>query len=429
MKVDNATQQQAKQQKMTKKTQSTSLDVMKIRQDFPILHQEVHGKPLVYLDNAATTQKPQAVIDTIMRVYSHDNSNVHRGIHTLSERATALYEAARDTVKNHINARESREIIFVRGTTEAINLVATGYGQSEIQAGDEIIISEMEHHSNIVPWQMLCERTGAILRVIPINEHGEIILEEYQKLLNTKTKLVAVVHISNALGTINPVADMITLAHEHNIPVLIDGAQALPHCGVDVQALDCDFYTFSGHKTFAPSGIGVLYGKAELLEKLPPYQGGGEMISSVSFDKTTYNVIPHKFEAGTPNISGAIALATALDYLNNLGIENIAQYEKELLNYATDALLTIPGLRLIGTAKDKASILSFTLDDIHAHDVGTILDFEGIAIRSGHHCAMPIMEHFKVPATSRASLSFYNTKEEINKLVAGLHRAKEVFKR
>jgi cysteine desulfurase/selenocysteine lyase len=387
----------------------------------------VYGKPLVYLDNAATSQKPSAVIDAMTRYYSTDNSNIHRGVHLLSERATQAYEEARVKVQRFINAAQSKEIIFTRGTTEAINLVANSYGRANVQAGDEVLITAMEHHSNIVPWQILCEEKGARLRVAPINDDGELILEEFEKLLNDRTKLVSVVHVSNALGTINPVRGIVEIAHRHNVPVMIDGAQAAPHMTLDVQELDCDFYAFSGHKVYGPTGIGVLYGKASLLDAMPPYQGGGDMIATVTFEKTTYNTLPYKFEAGTPNIAGTIGLGAAIDYVNQIGLDRIARYEHELLSYGTEALSQIPGLRLIGTAKEKAGVLSFVLEGVHPHDVGTILDREGIAIRTGHHCAMPVMERFGIPATARASLAFCNTREEIDALVAGIGKVKEVF--
>ncbi len=402
-------------------------DLKKIRNDFPILKQQVRGKPLIYLDNAATSQKPQIVIDTLRQYYEEDNANIHRGVHFLSEHATEKYEASRLKIKNFINAKETKEIIFVRGTTEAINLVAQTYGRKKIQANDEIIISALEHHSNIVPWQMLCEVTGAILRVIPINDAGELLIGEYEKLLSPKTKLVAIGHISNALGTINPIKEMIAKAHQLNVPVLIDGAQATPHTAVDVQDLDCDFYAFSGHKMFGPTGIGALYGKAKFLEEMPPYQGGGDMISSVTFEKTTYNILPYKFEAGTPDIAGSIALGAAIDYISEIGMENIAFYEHELLKYATDAFSTIKDLKILGTALKKASVISFVLKDIHPHDIGTILDSEGIAIRTGHHCAMPLMQRLQVPATARASFAFYNTKEEVDGLVKGIEKVKKLF--
>lgn len=406
---------------------AATFDVQKIRRDFPILQQTVYGKPLVYLDNAATTQKPRQVIERIREYYEKENSNVHRGIHRLSELATNAYEGARKTIRDFIHAREDCEIIFVRGTTEGINLVAQTYGRSRIGRGDEILISAIEHHSNIVPWQMLCEQTGAVLRVIPTNDHGELLLDEYQKLLTDRTKLVSVVHISNALGTVNPIKKMIELAHRRGVPVLIDGAQGIPHGALDVQDLDCDFYVFSGHKVFGPTGIGVLYGKRELLESLPPFQGGGDMIVSVTFEKTVYNVIPYRFEAGTPDIAGAVGLATALDYVSGIGFEQIAAHEHDLLEYATEQLRTIPRLRILGTAREKASVISFILEGIHPHDIGTIVDREGVAIRTGHHCAQPVMQRFGVPATARASFAFYNTREEIDVLVRSVHKVIEVF--
>ncbi len=403
-------------------------NVQRIREDFPILKQKVHDKPLVYLDNAATSQKPQHVIDAIDRFYTEDCSNIHRGVHALSERSTETYEQARVKLQRYINAASEQEIIYVRGTTEAINLVAQTFGRTRVQAGDEIVISAMEHHSNIVPWQLLCQQTGARLRVIPINDQGELLLDEYEKLLNPKTRLVSVVHVSNALGTINPVRHIIDLAHRRNVPVLLDGAQAVQHLKVDVQALDCDFYAFSGHKIYGPTGIGILYGKADLLDAMPPYQGGGDMISSVTFEKTTYNNLPYKFEAGTPNIAGAIGLGAAIEYVSEVGLDAVAAYEHDLLSYATEAVSQVPGLRIIGTAKEKTSVLSFTLGSIHPHDIGTILDQEGIAVRTGHHCAQPVMDRFGVPATVRASLAFYNTKEEIDALIAALHKVTEVFR-
>jgi cysteine desulfurase / selenocysteine lyase len=410
-----------------KHTKALSFDTDKIREDFPILKQLVYGKPLVYLDNAATSQKPSAVIDAMTHYYSTDNSNIHRGVHLLSERATQEYEAVRVKAQRFINAAQAKEIIFTRGTTEAINLVANSYCRANVKAGDEVLITTMEHHSNIVPWQILCEENGARLRVAPINDDGELILEEFEKLLNERTKLVSLAHISNALGTINPIPGIVEIAHHHNVPVMIDGAQAAPHLKLDVQELDCDFYAFSGHKVYGPTGIGVLYGKASLLDAMPPYQGGGDMIASVTFEKTTYNTLPYKFEAGTPNIAGTIGLGAAIDYVNQIGLERIAKYEHELLVYGAEALSQIPGLRLIGTAREKAGVLSFVLEGVHPHDVGTILDREGIAIRTGHHCAMPVMERFGIPATARASLAFYNTEEEIDALVAGIHKVKEVF--
>jgi cysteine desulfurase/selenocysteine lyase len=410
-----------------KSLETTSFDVQKVREDFPILKTTVHGKPLIYLDNAATSQKPQAVIDATARYYSADNSNIHRGVHLLSQRATTEYEDARIKVQNFINAAHSQEVIFVRGTTEAINLVVNTYGRANVRAGDEILITTMEHHSNIVPWQLLCEEKGAKLRVAPINDEGDLILEEFDNLLNERTKFVSLAHVSNALGTINPVRLIIEKAHSLGVPVLLDGAQAAPHTKIDVQQLDCDFYAFSGHKLFGPTGIGVLYGKSQLLEAMPPYQGGGDMIATVTFEQTTYNTLPYKFEAGTPNIAGTIALGTAIDYVNQIGLEDITRYEQELLAYGTEALSQVPGLRLIGTAKEKASVFSFVLEGIHPHDVGTILDREGIAIRTGHHCTMPLMNRLGIPATSRASLTFYNTKDEIDALVAGIYKVKEVF--
>jgi cysteine desulfurase/selenocysteine lyase len=404
------------------------LDVEKIRQDFPILREQVNGKPLVYLDNAATAQKPQMVIDAIQQYYQSYNSNIHRGVHQLSQQATEAYEKARVKAQRLLNAPESREIIFVRSTTEAINLVAQTYGREHLRAGDEVIVSAMEHHSNIVPWQMVCQEKEAKLCVIPINDKGELLLEEYEKLLNERTRVVAVTHISNALGTINPIKRMIEQAHQYDAVVLIDGAQGAPHMELDVQALDCEFYAFSGHKFYGPTGVGILYGKGDLLDSLPPYQGGGEMILSVSFEKTTYNVVPHRFEAGTPNIVGGIGLGAAIDYVNDIGLETISDYEAGLLNYATERLSQVPEWRIIGTAENKASIISFVMDDIHAHDVGTILDQEGIAVRTGHHCAQPVMERFQVPATSRASFAFYNTKQEIDALVQGMHKVMEVFR-
>ncbi len=404
-----------------------AFDVARIRRDFPILHQRVHGKPLVYLDNAATTQKPQAVIDAVGRYYSTDNANVHRGVHLLSQRATDAYEGARVTVQNFINAAESCEVIYVRGTTEAINLVAQTYGRKSVGAGDEIVITAMDHHSNIVPWQMLCDEKGAKLRVAPINDAGELLLDEYERLLTPKTKLVAIPHVSNALGTVNPVKRLVELAHARGVPVLVDGAQAAPHLKIDVQDLNCDFYAFSSHKVFGPTGFGVLYGKKALLEKMPPYQGGGDMILSVSFEKTVYNALPYKFEAGTPHIAGAVGLAQAIHYLLGVGFDAIMGYEAGLLAYATETIAALPGVKIIGTAKEKAGVISFVMDNAHAHDVGTILDQEGVAIRTGHHCAMPLMKRFGVPATARASLALYNTKEEIDTLAAAILKVREVF--
>ncbi len=402
-------------------------DVFKIRADFPILAVKVHGKPLVYLDNAATTQKPQAVIDALIHYYTSENANIHRGVHALSELATESFEQARVKIQRFLRAGDPGEIVFVRGATEAINLVAQTYGRIHAGSGDEIIISSLEHHSNIVPWQILCEQQGARLRVIPINDDGELLLEEFEKLLGPKTKFVAIAHVSNALGTINPVRKMIEMAHRRNVPVLVDGAQAASHIPINVQALDCDFYVFSGHKLYGPTGIGVLYGKRKLLEAMPPYQGGGDMISSVTFEKTLYNKLPYKFEAGTPDVSGAIAFGAAIDYVSNIGLERIAAHEEKLLGYATQALSSISGLRLIGTAKAKAAVLSFVMENIHPHDIGTVLDQQGIAIRTGHHCAQPLMQRFGVEATARASFALYNTQEEVDALVAGIHKVQEVF--
>lgn len=402
-------------------------EVNKIRQDFPILDQQIRGKPLVYLDNAATCQKPKAVIEAISQLYSHDYANVHRGVHALSERSTAAFEGVRHKVKNFINASSDKEIIFVRGTTEAINLVAQTFGKANVSAGDEILITAMEHHSNIVPWQILCEQTGAVLKVAPINQRGELIYEEFERLLSDKTRLVSVVHMSNALGTINPVKQIVEAAHARNIPVMLDGAQAVPHMPVDVQDLDCDFYAFSGHKLYAPSGIGVLYGKQALLEKMPPYHGGGDMIRKVTFEETEYNVLPYKFEAGTPNIADVIGLGAALDYLSEIGMEKVAAYEHELLVYATEKAKKIPGLKIIGNAEHKGAILSFTLENVHPHDIGTMLDHVGIAVRAGHHCAMPVMDFFQVPATARASFAMYNTKQEIDVLMEAIEELVKVF--
>jgi len=403
------------------------LDVEAVRKDFPILARKVHGQPLVYLDNGATSQKPQVVIDALSRYYAEENSNIHRGVHYLSEYATAAYEGAREKIKRFINAPKSQEIIFVRGTTEAINLVAQSYGRTFLKAGDEIIVSAMEHHSNIVPWQILCEQVGARLRVIPINHDGELVMDEYRRLLTEKTKFVSVTHISNALGTIVPVKEVVALARERGVPVMLDGAQAAPHLKLDVQEIGCDFYAFSGHKLFGPTGVGVLFGRSELLERMPPYQGGGDMISLVTFEKTHYNVLPYKFEAGTPHIAGGIGLGAAIDYLGKLNWEQVVSHEQDLLAYATDALLTIPGLKIIGTAKEKAGVISFVFDHVHAHDVGTILDQEGVAVRTGHHCAMPVMQRFGVPATTRASFAFYNTRDEVDALKKAIHRVLRVF--
>src|SRR6266478_5851133 len=401
-------------------------DVERIRADFPVLRQTVNGKPLVYLDNGASSQVPQIVIDRGSTYLEEEHSNIHRGVHYLSMRATTAYEGAREKVKRFINARESKECIFVRGATEGINLVMHGYGRKFIRPGDEIIISAMEHHANIVPWQMLCEEKGAKLRVIPMNDAGELLMDEYDGLLNERTKFVAVAHASNALGTINPVKEIIERAHKYGVPVLIDGAQQAPHGRIDVQDLDCDFYAFSGHKMFAPTGSGVVYGKARLLDTMNPFQGGGDMIKSVTFEKTIYADLPNKFEAGTPAIASQIGLGAAIDYLNIIGREKAAAYEHELLSYATERLSAIDGVRIIGTAREKLSVLSFTIDNVHPHDIGTILDQEGIAVRAGHHCAQPVMQRFKIPATARASFAFYNTKTEINQLVAAIEEVIEV---
>jgi cysteine desulfurase / selenocysteine lyase len=405
----------------------STFDVERVRRDFPILHQKVNGKPLVYLDNAATSQKPESVLRALDKYYREYNSNIHRGVHYLSERATQAYEQARQAAQRFINAGDPGEVIFVRGTTEAINLVAQTYGRQHVGAGDEILISAMEHHSGIVPWQILCQEKGAKLRVIPINDQGELLLDEYEKLLGPKTKLVSLVHVSNVLGTINPVDEIIQLAHRRGIPVLLDGAQAVPHVKVDVRALDCDFYAFSSHKLYGPTGVGVLYGKHKLLEAMPPYQGGGDMISSVTFEKTIYNKLPHKFEAGTPNIAGVIGLGAAIQYLNQFDWEQVEDAEANLLAYATEQVAAVPGVRLIGTAREKTAVLSFLIEGIHPHDVGTILDQEGIAIRTGHHCAQPLMQRFGIPATARASFALYNTRADVDALVVGLHKVLEVF--
>jgi len=402
-------------------------DVEKVRREFPILHQKVNGKPLVYLDNAATSQKPESVLRALDKYYREYNSNIHRGVHYLSERATQAYEQARQAAQRFINAGDASEVIFVRGTTEAINLVAQTWGRKHVGAGDEIIISAMEHHSGIVPWQMLCEEKGAKLRVIPINDQGELLLEEYEKLLGPRTKFVSVAHVSNALGTINPVQQIVELAHRRGVPVLLDGAQAAPHVKVDVRALDCDFYAFSSHKLYGPTGVGVLYGKAKLLDSMPPYQGGGDMISSVTFEKTIYNKLPYKFEAGTPNIAGAIGLGATIQYLNQFDWEQVENYERDVLAYATERISSVPRVRLIGTAREKTAVVSFVIEGIHPHDVGTILDQEGIAIRTGHHCAQPVMQRFGIPGTARASFGLYNTRADVDALVAGLHKVLEVF--
>lgn len=412
------------------------LDINKIRKDFPILSREVNGKPLVYFDNGATSQKPQIVIDTISHYYEFENSNIHRGIHTLSQEATNAYEVAREKIRSFVNAEHSHEIIFTKGTTDSINLVASSFGKKHLEKGDEIIISTMEHHSNIVPWQMICEENGAILKVIPINEKGEIIFDEFTKLISNKTRMVAVTHVSNTLGTVNPIKEIINYVRQHaplsgemeGAFILIDGAQAVPHTKVDVQELDCDFYAFSGHKMFGPTGVGILYGKEEILNELPPYQGGGDMIKTVTFEKTTYNELPHKFEAGTPNIIGGIGLGVAIDYMNAIGIDKIEAYEHELLTYATEQIKQIEGVRIIGEASNKASVLSFVVDGTHPSDIGMIIDKLGIAIRTGHHCTEPLMNRFNIPGTARASFAFYNTKEEIDIFIAALKRAVTMLK-
>ena len=409
------------------RTAASAFDGNKVRGDFPILNQMVNGNPLVYLDNGATSQKPQSVIDAIVEYYTTTNSNVHRGVHTLSQQATDGYEGARAKIREFINAGDDKEIIFTRNTTEGINLVAHSYGRHNIGAGDDIIVSNMEHHSNIVPWQMLCEKTGANLLVVPIDDTGELVMEEYKKMLSSRTKLVSITHVSNALGTILPAKEIVKLAHAQGAPVLLDGAQAVPHMPVDMQELDCDFYVFSGHKLFGPTGIGILYGKAEYLETMPPFLGGGEMIKSVTFEKTIYADLPYKFEGGTPDIAGAVGLGAAIDYVNNLGFDQITAHEDELLRYGTDALSAISGVRIIGTAPHKAGILSFVMEKAHPHDIGTILDEQGIAVRTGHHCAQPVMQRFQIPATARASMAFYNTKEDIDALVKGIDRVLEVF--
>jgi cysteine desulfurase/selenocysteine lyase len=406
---------------------ASSYDVERVRADFPILRESVHGRPLVYLDNAATSQKPEAVIQAIVRYYRHDNANIHRGIHLLSQRATDDYEAARMKVQSFLHAGEAREIVFVRGATEAINLVAQTYGRQHVGAGDEVLITAMEHHSNIVPWQILCLEKGATLRVAPINERGELDLDEFKRRLGPRTKIVSVAHVSNALGTVNPVKRIVRMAHAMNIPVLVDGAQAVPHLAVDVQDLDCDFYVFSGHKIYGPTGIGALYGKVALLEEMPPYQGGGDMISSVTFEKTIYNKVPHKFEAGTPDIAGAIGLGAAIEYVSKLGVSAIGVHEDELLAYATERVGEVKGVRLVGTAQEKTGVLSFVIDGVHPHDIGTILDQEGIAVRTGHHCAQPVMDWFGIPATVRASFGLYNNRNEIDRLVGGIEKVREII--
>ena len=404
-----------------------SFAVARIREDFPVLHQMVNGKPLVYLDNAATTQKPQAVIDALVRYYSADNSNVHRGVHTLSQRATEDYDSGRSKARQFLNAASDEEIIFVKGTTDGINLVAHSYARQHLGEGDEIIISTMEHHSNIIPWQVLCQEKGAHLRVIPISDAGELLMDEYESLFSSRTKLVAITHVSNVLGTVNPIKQIVEMSHSQGVPVLVDGAQATPHMPVDVQKLGCDFYVFSGHKIYGPTGIGVLYGKAGLLEAMPPYQLGSDMIKSVTFERTVYNDLPYKFEAGTPNIAGVIGMGAAIDYLTEIGMDRIDNYEHGLLEYGTECLSGIDGVKIVGNAPGKASVLSFVMDCAHPHDIGTILDTEGVAIRTGHHCAQPLMNRYGVPATARASLSFYNTRDEVDLLVKAIDRVIEVF--
>ena len=403
------------------------MDITKIREDFPILGRTVYGRPLVYLDNAATTQKPRCVVDAITEEYYSVNANVHRGVHFLSQQATELHEAARETVRRFINARSTNEIVFTRGTTESINLLASSFGEACMTEGDEIIVSTMEHHSNIVPWQLLRERRGIVIRVIPMSDDGRLLLDEYERLFNERTRLVCVAHVSNVLGTVNPVRQMIATAHAHGVPVLVDGAQSVPHMAVDVQALDADFYAFSGHKVYGPTGVGVLYGKEKWLDRLPPYQGGGEMIQHVSFERTTFNELPYKFEAGTPDYIGPHALATALDYVSNLGMKDIEAYEHELTRYATERLQAIEGMRIFGTTPDKGSVISFLVGDIHHFDLGTLLDRLGIAVRTGHHCAQPLMERLGIEGTVRASFSFYNTREEVDALVAGIERVRKMF--
>lgn len=403
------------------------MDITKIRKDFPILGRTVYGRPLVYLDNAATTQKPRCVVDAITEEYYSVNANVHRGVHFLSQQATELHEAARETVRRFINARSTNEIVFTRGTTESINLLASSFGEACMTEGDEIIVSTMEHHSNIVPWQLLRERRGIVIRVIPMSDDGRLLLDEYERLFNERTRLVCVAHVSNVLGTVNPVRQMIATAHAHGVPVLVDGAQSVPHMAVDVQALDADFYAFSGHKVYGPTGVGVLYGKEKWLDRLPPYQGGGEMIQHVSFERTTFNELPYKFEAGTPDYIGTHALATALDYVSNLGMKDIEAYEHELTRYATERLQAIEGMRIFGTTPDKGSVISFLVGDIHHFDLGTLLDRLSIAVRTGHHCAQPLMERLGIEGTVRASFSFYNTREEVDALVAGIERVRKMF--
>lgn len=413
---------------MSPATESTpTLNVDQIRADFPALHQDIHGHPLVYLDNAATTQKPKAVIDAVRSFYEHDCSNVHRGVHALSQRATVAYESSRTVIKNFLGAKDSREIVFTRSTTEAVNLVAHSFVRPRLKPGDEILITEMEHHSNIVPWQLLCDEMGATLRVVPMNDDGDLILESFEEMINERTRIVGVVHVSNALGTVNPVQEIIRLAHAKGVPVLVDGAQAVPHMKVDVQALDCDFYAFSAHKVYGPTGIGALYGKREHLMEMVPYQGGGDMILSVTFERTTFNDPPHRFEAGTPNIEGALGLASALNYIQSIGVDAIHAHEKALLDHATEAVLEVPGIRLVGNPRQRAGAMSFVMEGIHPHDIGTILDREGVAVRAGHHCAQPVMQHYQLSATVRASFGLYNRIDEIGALVKGLKTVREVF--
>ncbi|MBO66931.1 MAG: cysteine desulfurase CsdA [Acidiferrobacteraceae bacterium] len=416
-------------QELSDQASELTLDVDSVRNDFPVLHQEVHGCPLVYLDNGASSQKPEVVIQKIAEYYSEQHSNVHRGVHTLSQRATDLYEEVRENVRSLINARSTREIIYVRGTTEAINLVAFSYGMKNMQPGDEILITEMEHHSNIVPWQLLCERSGATLKIVPINDQGELIMKSYEELLTNQTKIVAVTHVSNALGTVNPVAKITEMAHAAGAVVLIDGAQGVPHKPIDVQAIGCDFYAFSGHKIYGPTGVGVLYGREVVLEEMPPWQGGGDMIKQVRLDGSEYNDLPYKFEAGTPNIAGVIGLGTAIEYVMELGLNAINKHESLLLDYALTKAEQQSGLRVIGSASERASLLSFVLDGVHPHDVGTVLDHEGVAVRAGHHCAMPVMEHFGVPATVRASWGIYNTYDELDRLFEGIDKVQELFRK
>jgi len=412
---------------LTRAERSAGLDVARLRSDFPILRLKVNGNPLAYLDNAASSQMPQPVLDRLIRYQTQEHSNIHRAVHYLSETATAAYEGARGGIQKFINAREAREVIYTRGTTDAVNLVMHGFGRAFLGRGDEIILSQLEHHSNIVPWQMLRDEKGCRLRIVPCNDAGELLLDEYAALFNERTRLVALTHVSNALGTVNPVKQMVAQAHARGVPVLVDGAQAVPHLPVDVQDLDCDFYCFSGHKMFGPTGIGILYGKADWLEKMQPYQGGGDMILSVSFERTVYNTIPHKFEAGTPPIAAAIGLGAAVDYLTDIGMRRIAAWEHELLTYATEQVGALPGVRIIGTARDKASVLSFTVAGVHPHDVGTLLNEDGVAVRTGHHCAQPVMQRFAIPATARASFAFYNTFQEVDQLVAGIRRVQKIF--